>query len=116
MDKDISPFRIDPTQGPLDIQVQPESLTMVLPVKLVDEEASTKEIVREDVQHMNNCLRAIYQGFSKAELNVTQVCKLVQSTMQVVTTRRSLMLKPSSYLDLKSTEGKDKSFGYDIIE
>lgn len=85
---------------------------LVAPSSYVDENSSLEEFVKEDIQHSNNVIKALYVGWGQVK-SVKSLALMANTTMNVLEKRRNLALKAASYAELETK--KKKTFGYEDI-
>lgn len=61
--------------------------------------STLEETLTADVSISNSVLDALFVAWGSVR-TISNVCKLAQTTMNVVSQRRELILKPSSYTDI----------------
>jgi|GEM_PF-3874706 len=74
----------------------------------VDETSSVEATIKEDVQHANNVLKAMYQGWEHVK-TIQELCAMSSNTLNALTHRRKLLLQPSSFAE-KFAKPKDWGF------
>lgn len=78
-------------------------------------ESPLNSVVKDDLVILNNCLKAVYHGWTMAR-SVNHICKLAATSADLIEKRRKLMLKPSNFSEFNEALSSQKSYGIETIE